>query len=193
MRLSLSKESGGEIGSMGDGGTGGRGGEGARGRVGLPTMDGYSQGSQRDVDCKFTEWQRRRHMNEMKAVLLSAGGLQHIRAKQEIAWGPGLRGGPREQLIPNMAPDGPINQHQIQPSPAPESQGSAHPTAGGSSSRRCHGVDIIGSARCVPAVSAIGAGELFHQSSSCDAAASLKGPDRQCRRDDSPEVRAQGG
>ena len=64
---------------------------------------------------------------------------------------------------------------------------------GGSSSRRCHGVTssarLAVSRRCPP----LGAGEIFHQSSSCDAAASLKGPDRQCSRDDSPEVRAQGG
>lgn len=40
-------------------------------------------------------------------------------------------------------------------------------------------------------VSSSGARDILQQSSSCDAAVSLRGPDRQCSKDDSPGKRAQ--
>lgn len=51
--------------------------------------------------------------------------------------------------------------------------------------------DIINQAGGVPVGSSFGARHILQQSSSCDAAVSLRGPDRQCREDDSPQKRAQ--
>lgn len=51
--------------------------------------------------------------------------------------------------------------------------------------------DIINEAGSVPVGSSFGARHILQQSSSCDAAVSLRGPDRQCSKDDSPRMRAQ--
>lgn len=51
--------------------------------------------------------------------------------------------------------------------------------------------DIINQAGGVPLGPSFGARHILQQSSSCDAAVSLRGPDRQCREDDSPQKRAQ--
>lgn len=51
--------------------------------------------------------------------------------------------------------------------------------------------DIINQAGGVPVGSSFGARHILQQSSSCDAAVSLRGPDRQRREDDSPQKRAQ--